>query len=143
MDALKQFSIDELQTARAELLDIPKDSLTYTAIDNWRERWNDTFDRADTISMSAPIGMNIERKLQGYQSVHNTDIFNAIRLRLIDILDWTIQALDSQQTVRPLLDDYISKVQDTQLCTLLKQFNTVRESAPDLAAMSFRTILCL
>src|SRR5262249_11641961 len=48
-----------------------------------------------------------------------------------------------QIVVRPLVEELIAQVQDPKLSSLLREFNSQREVAPNLAAIAFRTILSL
>jgi hypothetical protein len=52
-----------------------------------------------------------------------------------------IVAVDSKQIVQTILEEYLPRVTNTKLATLLDEFNAIKERAPNLAAIGYRTIL--
>jgi hypothetical protein len=118
MDQLKNHIIDKLRQSRLSLLDIPKDQLTGDTLGAWRENWDDTLKRADTVSgLLLPI--NVNQIMLGFWSEQDNDVCLILRTRIIELIDQSIRAVDAQQVVKPVLDDLISKVADTKLATLL------------------------
>jgi hypothetical protein len=62
---------------------------------------------------------------------------------MVQRLDNALRGIDAKEEVRPILDALILKVKDPKLATLLNEFNAAKNAQPNLAAIGFRTILCL
>ena len=142
MDKLKEHVISKLRDSRAALLNIPKTTLTGQSILKWRNGWNEILDRADTLSGQL-LPINIDHRMDGFWSETDTDVCLILRARIIELIDSSIQVIDSSQIVKPILEDQISKIADTKLATLLIEFNSARVNQPNIAAAGFRTILPL
>ncbi len=129
MDIRKQQTVEELTIARERLLNIRKNDLTNDLIVSWGQQYNQTF--------------NFNHLIQGYVRETDVEILSALRTDIIELLDRTILAIDSQVVIRSVLQEHILKVKDTKLATLLNEFNATKDSTPNLAAIGFRTILTL
>lgn len=142
MDKLKEHIINKLKGSREALLSISKQRLSGDEIYRWFEAWKSYLIRADTVSGQL-LPINIERKMGGFWDEQDQDVCLMLRTRIIESIDSSIKAIDERQTVKPVLDGLISKVSNTKLATLLKEFNDVRILQPNLACTGFRTILPL
>lgn len=159
MDLRRTKLIQELREAREELLNFnfatdTTDTATsrrigvsrpYAVVDDWRTKWTPTFKRFNSlISTAGLITYDIGNEINGYSQEEDPEIFNEIRPGLVAIIDYGLSRLDQAYEVKPLLlEDYIKRVKDTKLAELLKEFNSAKDAAPNLAAIGFRTILCL
>lgn len=142
MDLLKEHVINKLRESREELLSIPKQKLTGNIIRLWFSNHKSDFEKADAIS-SYLLKINMLNKMDGSWQEQNSDVCLTLRGMLIDSIDTSIKEIDKKQLVRPILDELISKISDTKLATLLREFNETRASQPNLACAGFRTILPL
>lgn len=79
----------------------------------------------------------------GHDSTTPVEALMDIRDKTINLLDQTILNIDSKQNVRPIFEENILKIKNIKLSTLLKEFNAIKNSAPNSAASIFRTILSL
>lgn len=140
-DTIRQHAVSGLREAREELLAIPKETLTYPAIAKWLEKWVRRMSQAESAG-GGLIYANVCMYLQGHDA-SPYDVLYEVCLRIVALLDTNIVGIDSSQTVVPVLDGLILKVADTKLSTLLKEFNAGKESQPNSAAITFRTILML
>ena len=77
----------------------------------------------------------------GQQYVTDVDQLDAVRFETIKMIGAAIVAVDSKQIVQTILEEYLPRVTDTKLATLLYEFNAIKERAPNLAAIGHRTIL--
>ena len=71
------------------------------------------------------------------------DVLDDARTKIVEHLNAAISELDATRPVRSILEDRILRVKDTKLSRLLNEFNAHREHAPNLCAISYRTILSL
>src|SRR5579871_1112242 len=139
----------ELLDARTDLLNINLAtdttsrrgvSRSYALLDDWLIDHAALFHRVYIFTNACT---RIGSYLSGYDQIEDLGQFNEIRANMVAIVDIGIKDLDAQQTIKPLLEEYILRVKDKKLAELLKEFNTSKDIAPNLAAMGFRTILCL
>jgi len=142
MDRLVERAVSDLRQAREELLTIPKQALSGAQINQWGQRWMPAFDRAESLC-GLIIRGNIGHFMQGSWEETDSDLCDDLRARIVGLLDSVIQALDAREAVEPVLAEWIKRVADTKLATLLREFNDVKDTAPNLAAIGFRTILAL
>lgn len=172
MDLLRTQLIEELRAAREELLDINFADFTpethteaikpdfyrmikrdgvirrpYDHISRWLDKWDPTFRKLKAMHRDLHRGPSIDSKISEkfdvYQKDTNVEIFNAIRPIIVGFLDDALNKLDEGYKVEPLLEDYTKRVKSPKLSVLLKEFNTAKDTAPNLAAIGYRTILCL
>jgi hypothetical protein len=80
-------------------------------------------------------------KIGAYLNEDDPQIFDAVRAALVDQLDYEIKVIDATVIVRTVLEDYIIRVKDVKLATLLREFNETKDIQPNVAAIGFRTIL--
>ncbi len=157
MDLRRTNLIQELRTAREELLNINFATDTvdtesskrigvsrpYAVVDEWRIKWTATLRRFNSFTRTN-INYPIGNKIDEYSQEEDPEIFNEIRPELVALIDFGLNILDEMYEVKPLLlEDYIKRVKDTKLVELLKEFNAIKDIAPNHAAIGFRTILCL
>ena len=157
MDLRRTNLIQELRTAREELLNINFATDTvdtegskrigvsrpYAVVDEWRIKWTATLRRFNSFTRTN-IAYDIGNKIDEYSQEEDPEIFNEIRPELVALIDSGLNSLDQMYEVKPLLlEDYIKRVKDTKLVELLKEFNAIKDIAPNHAAIVFRTILCL
>jgi hypothetical protein len=143
MDKVRQKAIEAVQNAREELASIQKATLTFESINVWWLKWFAYFQRAESLVGSAIIRGPFGQYVSGYEAETDVDILDIQRSGIVSLLDAAILQLDRLYIVKPILDELISKVKDTKLVMLLHEFNAVKDSSPNLAAMGFRTILTL
>jgi hypothetical protein len=143
MTALYNFALDGLREAREELLSIKKQDLTHAKLIEWRDKYQRVFQVAGRTFGGPAIWNPMVFELAAHQGTVEPDILAEVRDRLIERVDAAMKQVDSTKTVRPVLDELILKVKDTKLATLLKEFNASKDNQPNLAAIGFRTILCL
>jgi len=142
MYILKQKASQDLQIAREQLAYIKKPELTGALLFHWYYQWKPVFMRLQSITGDMPhVALAIT--MQGYENETDVDVLDDLRSRIASYLDSVMVNLDSKQTVRPILDDLISKVTNTKLATLLNEFNRAKDSNPNLAAIGFRTTITL
>jgi hypothetical protein len=142
MDILKQKASQDLQKAREQLAYIKKPNLTGSLMFSWYYQWKPVFLRLQSITGDMPHSV-LGIKMQGYENETDVDVLDDLRSRIVSYLDGVMVNLDSKQTVRPVLEDLISKVKDTKLATLLNEFNRAKDTHPNLSAIGFRTIVTL
>ncbi len=142
MDRLKERSIEELREAREALLTTSKNTLTFGDIHSWFQTWERRLSRSETLSGHL-IRYQIGRVIQGYETEADAEILNELRARIVERLDNVLTELDSSLIVRPILEEYIFRVKDTKLAAFLKEFNAIKDTNPNFAAIGFRTILTL
>lgn len=145
--------IQELREAREELLNINFATGTtnrigvsrpYALADGWSTKWTPTFRRLYAFTDNRLyVQGDIRSKLDGYDQETDAEIFNELRPILVGFIDAALSRLDQKYQVKPLTDDYTSRVKDTKLAELLKEFNAAKNIAPNLVAIGFRTILSL
>jgi hypothetical protein len=134
MDAVRTHTLAKLRESRQALLGIPKDQLTGNAIMSWRQSWDATLARADTLHPSVFLNYQIRSGIMsGFNYENDHDICLELRDRIVAELDWAVAQIDEQQIVRPVLDTFITKVADTKLATLLLEFNDIRTTQPNVA----------
>lgn len=141
-DALTSRIITELRASREALVGISKDELTGEAINAWFTQNHTILTRADTVTHEnlhfAPRWI-----MAGFWQEEDHDVVLELRNRIIEAIEQSLYLIDREQRVRPVLDEYILKISDTKLATLLREFNTLRTSEPNMAGIGFRTILPL
>jgi hypothetical protein len=139
--------IQELKEAREELLNINFENspdTPYFLVNAWVSKWETTFRRCVTLDYHiGNIGRPVMRAMDGYEQEKDAEIYNDTTPIFVGYIDQGLRILDQEHEVRPLLEDYIKRVKDTKLAVLLKEFNLVKDVAPNHASMGFRTILCL
>jgi hypothetical protein len=139
--AIARVAVQGLRDARAELIQIPKSELSRSKLTEWSRNWSAKFLMAEG-SGGGLIRGNIRQYMQGHNH-SDIDVFDEVRSRIVDLLDRNIRGIDEQETVVPILDELILRVADTKLSTLLREFNAIKDSQPNVAAIAFRTIACL
>ena len=139
---LKQRAIEDLNTARRHLLDIRRSVLTADLIFSWYQQWLPAFRRTQGL-IGNKIEVRINIRIGGFEKVSDVELLDDLRIRIVEVLDQAMREIDSQVLVRSILEEYILKIKDQKLATLLKEFNSVKDTAPNFAAIGFRTILTL
>lgn len=143
--------IQELREAREELLNInfATNTTNYLGISRpcglvsqWVDKWIPTFKRLTAFSGDYIEGA-IHRQMNGYDQETDVEIFNELRPIFVGFIDAALSRFDQEYEVKPLLEAYIKRVNDTKLAELLKEFNAAKDIAPNLVAIGFRTILSL
>jgi hypothetical protein len=133
--------VKDLREARERLLYIKKDQLTSDLIFSWLHQHRSLWSKSERYGDLTFLNLNM--KLQGFESEANIDVLDALRVQLVEYLDVVIKNIDSQIVTKSVLQERIARVQDTKLATLLNEFESVKDTAPNLAAVGFRTILTL
>jgi hypothetical protein len=135
------YTITGLEKAREQLIGMPKADLTHEAITNWHS------DKANynAIQAAEPGSMLLRRILHTVNGLNEAppDVLDDARKNIVEQIGAAIAKLDATRPVRSILEDRILRVKDTKLSTLLDEFNIHRERAPNLCAISYRTILSL
>jgi hypothetical protein len=137
MSALTEFKLKLLHELRANILDLKKDQLTAATLakcvgDNWNK----------VTPMGAGLVNSLGNLMRTFEGAEGVDVLDAARDQVIAMIDGSIATLGGEP-VRPILDDLILKVKDRKLSTLLKEFNSIKDNQPNLAAIGLRTIICL
>ena len=141
MDIIKQKITVELGQAREELLAFQKAFLTGNFLFNWFKQHESLWGK--TQRYNAYAWPDLYAKLDGFQQEKDVDVLDALRAQLVEVIDRTIKKLDSQIVLNSALHNRIARIQDTKLATLLNEFEAVKDSAPNIAAVGFSTILAL
>jgi hypothetical protein len=137
LDALKAYVIEQLRTARQELLSTSNDELTLARMGEWKAKYWD-------------LALVPASRLPGH--AHFCNVFGyyiqaipaqAPRSRLVGMVDDNIRGIDATQIVETVLEANIKKVKDTKLAALLNEFNVIKDTAPNAASVLYRTILSL
>lgn len=142
MSTLAADAAEKLRASRAALFAIPKEQLSGTTLWEWWQSWQTSLQRADGVAPGT-LYPQVHSQLMSYRDETDHAVAHAVMTDLVDKIDKTIQRLDSIQPVKPVLDTYITMVADNKLATMLREFNSSRATAPNLAAIGFRTILSL
>src|SRR5215472_6778790 len=143
MDALRRRALATLNDSRTVLLSIPKDQLTGGSIHQWFAQRKDALAQADMVAQSSLVGTIAYQIMDSLWNEKGHDVCLDLRDTIVWHFEHPIQRLSQSQTVKPVLDDYISKVANAKLATLLKEFTAARNNQPNLACIGFRTILPL
>lgn len=133
--------VKDLREARERLLYIKKDLLTSDLLFSWYQQHMPLW--AKTQRYGELTSHNLQMKLQGFEREVDVDLLDALRVQLVEYIDTVIKNLDSQIVTKSVLQERIARVQDTKLATLLNEFKSVKDTAPNLTAVGFRTILTL
>jgi len=142
MEAKKKHIIEGLEKARRELLEIPKSELEFEQFLGWYRTYSQILVAGDKISKSN-INHFVTDTWAGLGKDIDKGILEEIRSEIIELLIKEISKIDSTEKVRPVLEENILKVKDSKLRALLTEFNNIKDSSPNLAAIGFRTILVL
>jgi hypothetical protein len=137
MSALEEFKLKALQDFREGILAIKKQDLTPERLMKYFEE-NAAKVRLFGASLNNPLG----QFLSSLSEAKDIDVLNAARDHAVSMVDSHIAGIKIE-AVRPVLEEHILRVQDTKLATLLKEFNAIKDSQPNIAAIGLRTILCL
>ena len=135
---LTQHRIKSFQEFRAGLISLKKADLSQQVLSDYWHR--------NTTKLAGIAGgthNQIGYLLNSLQVVDDVDVLDSARDEFLKIIDDCLVGMTAQGQVRPLLDDFILKVKDTKLSTLLKEFNAIKDHQPNLAAIGIRTIICL
>jgi len=143
MDTLRVNTIKELRQARADLLGVRKEQLNIQFIRAWYKKWAGSFLRADSMRQNIEINI-LPHYCRGFDdSVTDPDAWDDLRNRIIKLLENAVTNLDKKEVVTPVIDTLIAKVADIELATFLKEFNSIKDAQPNIAAIGFRTILSI
>ena len=134
MSDLDPFTIKSLRQMREELVDMQKSELTLKSLNDLLPKYRDGL-------VASGFYNSISQMQSGQQYVTDVDQLDAVRFETIKMMGAAIVAVDSKQIVQTILEEYLPRVTDTKLATLLDEFNAIKERAPNLAAIGYRTIL--
>lgn len=144
MKALTAYVIEQLRASREELLAIPNDELTCARITEWRAKyWDLALVPASRLPGHVHFCNYFGHVIQAVPQQAPLPVVQDLRARIVGMLDENIRGIDSTQIVETILEANIKRVKDTKLAALLNEFNTIKESAPNAAAVLFRTVLSL
>lgn len=135
------YTIAGLEKAREQLVGMAKPDLTRQVITNWcTDRSN-----SNAIQAAKPGSMLLRLIHHAVRGLDDAlpDVLDDARTKIVEHLNAAISELDATRPVRSILEDRILRVKDTKLSRLLNEFNAHREHAPNLCAISYRTILSL
>lgn len=142
MSTIQQAAIDYLRASREALLAYPKERMNGAALQSWFNQWDNAFRRAGLIT-GGHINIPIFQLVNAYHSENNHEVAHEVQVQIVGYIDMELTRLNSQVSVKPILDDYIARISDTKLATLLRELNSIRTQQPNLAAIGFRTVLAL
>jgi len=131
---LKPFILKSLRDMREELVGMNKIDLTFQRLNDFLPKY-----RSGLAGSHAYNG--ISNMMSAHQYAKDVDHLDAVRFEMIALIDKAIVAVDAEQQVPSILEEYISRVTDTKVATLLSEFNAIKDRAPNVAAIGFRTIL--
>jgi hypothetical protein len=137
MSALTDAKLKLLHGFRAGILDLNKADLTPQALNAY---WSANHSAIQP--MGAGLNNPLGQLIGSMSAIHDIDALDAARDEIVRMVDASISSL-SGVPVRPLLEDLIVKVKDAKLSTLLREFNSVKDHQPNIAAIGLRTIICL
>lgn len=144
MDILRCNALKNMNEVRQNLVRLEKEALTAGVLQTWVANSIDALTVAGRLAGSTAAAVTPARMaIEGHQNETDTTVLDAVRDVLLKHVDETIHKLDRTYMVRPVLDELILKVKDSKLATLLNEFNVIKESSANIAAIGFRTILCL
>lgn len=145
MDILRQKVIAELREAREKLLSMPKDALTFSDLHAWDNDHYSLWIRGDKFLFGTSLDLSyyLSFILRGYDEESDPDVLEELRVRQVRYVDAALKEIDSQVVIRPLLQERIARVKDAKLAALLNEFEATKNTAPNVAAIGFRTILTL
>lgn len=141
MNLLRQKVIEALRQAREELLAIKKDSLTSNFLIDWYKAHNSLWLKTARYNVSS--WLRFMAILRGYEEEDDIDVLENLRGDLVEVLDEAITHIDGLSVIRSVLEERIVRVKDTKLSALLNEFAATKDTAPNVAAIGFRTILSL
>jgi hypothetical protein len=134
MSNLKPFILKSLREMREELVGMNKSDLTF-------KKLNDLLPQYRSGLAGSGVYNRVSNMMSAHQYAEDIDLLNAVRFDTVAMVDEAIVAVDGEQAVQPILEQYIPRVTDTKVANLLSEFNAIKDRAPNLAAIGFRTIL--
>jgi hypothetical protein len=134
MSNLKPFILKSLREMREELVGMNKSDLTFKTL-------NDLLPKYRSGLAGSGVYNRVSNMMSAHQYAEDIDLLNAVRFDTVAMVDEAIVAVDGEQAVQPILEQYIPRVTDTKVANLLSEFNAIKDRAPNLAAIGFRTIL--
>jgi hypothetical protein len=141
IDALKKYLIAELLTARHELQDAAPQTLTTQLITDWHTKWHKIINKA--IRVGGNVGLYaFSHASQGPDNAP-PEVVADVRTELVKLVDLLRFGVDSTQVIESALQENIHRSADSKLAQLLGEFNRIKDTAPNAAAVIFRTILIL
>jgi hypothetical protein len=144
MEALKAYVVEQLRSAREELLAIVNEELTPARITQWKGKyWELALVPASRLPGNIHFCNSIGYVIQAVPALAPLPVVQDLRARVVGMLDDNIRGIDETQIVETILESHIKKVKDTKLAALLNEFNAIKETAPNAAAVLYRTILSL
>ena len=142
MEALKAYVVEQLRSAREELL--AYDQLTLSRIDEWQSKYNGlALIPASRLPGNVHFCNTFGHVVQAVPAVAPPPVWQDLRSRIVGMLDDNIRGIDQTQIVETILESHIKKIGDTKLAALLNEFNAIKDTAPNAAAVLYRTILSL
>jgi hypothetical protein len=141
MSITKTYIVRSLRDFREKLLEIKKEDLSYKTLEQWLVVNRSATDLV-LVNHGPALYNEIIRHLVGHQNNTDVDVLDEVRHEFVPLIDAAILQMDSQEIVRPVLDELVSRVTDTKLSTLLNELNAIKNAQPNFAAIGFRTILC-
>jgi hypothetical protein len=144
LDALKAYVIEQLRTARQELLSTSNDELTLARMGEWKAKyWDLALVPASRLPGHAHFCNVFGYYIQAIPAQAPPAVVQDLRSRLVGMVDDNIRGIDATQIVETVLEANIKKVKDTKLAALLNEFNVIKDTAPNAASVLYRTILSL
>lgn len=144
MEALKTYVVEQLRSAREELLAVPHGQLTLSRIDEWQSKYNGlALIPASRFPGNVHFCNTFGHVVQAVPAVAPPPVWQDLRSRIVGMLDDNIRGIDQTQIVETILESHIKKIGDTKLAALLNEFNAIKDTAPNAAAVLYRTILSL
>jgi hypothetical protein len=156
MELFRTKLIQELRDAREDLFNINFATDTprivgvlgvsnpYALVEEWLQRWDATFRKSNTLGHGmVNIRSAVATMIDGSQQESDPEVFNELRPVFVGYIHMGLSILDQEYELETVLEAYIKRVKDTKLAMLLNEFNAVKDIAPNIEAIGFRTILGL
>jgi hypothetical protein len=144
MEALKAYVIEQLRSAREELRAIANEELTPARIAKWKGKyWELALVPASRLPGHIHFCNTIGYVIQAVPALAPLPVVQDLRDRVVGMLDDNIRGIDETQIVETILEANIKRIRDTKLAALANEFNAIKDTAPNAAAVLYRTILSL
>lgn len=144
MEALRAYVIEQLRSAREDLLAVPLNELTLSRIDDWQSKYNSlALVPASRLPGHVHFCNSFGHVVQAVPAMAPPQVIQDLRSRIVGMIDDNIRGIDQTQIVETILEANIRKIRDAKLAALLNEFNSIKETAPNAAAVLYRTILSI
>jgi hypothetical protein len=122
MEALKAYVVEQLRSAREELLAVPHDQLTLSRIDEWQGKYGGlALIPASRLPGNVHFCNTFGHVVQAVPAVAPPPVLQDLRSRIVGMLDDNIRGIDQTQIVETILESHIKKLKDKSWSRLSEQ----------------------